>query len=66
MRYYPDGSGQPPSTDEVELGMRRKFDDAIKLINADMLHYATESIMENAYFENCHLEEETGEVEQTV
>jgi len=58
VRYYPDGSGQPPSWDDRQMGVGLTITEAVSCIITDMLKAQHSCVMENAYFENLHKEEE--------
>jgi len=58
VSYYPDGSGEPPSTDERELGTDKTLQEAIKLILDDMFRINLDAVMENGYAENQYKEEQ--------
>ena len=64
VHYYSDGSGEPPSWDERELGSDLGFRDAILLVLTDWMSVVmVDNSLENMSYENDQMEEELNPME---
>ena len=57
VHYYSDGSGEPPSVDEREMGSSLSLYEAIKLITLDIFRCQYDSTMEQMSYEDNEIDE---------